>query len=93
MAVFDDENCSNFVYSLFTTRGTYFLKKYLGNRPSKKSYFVRVWPSNLLFYGYFKNGKMNFFQNSSLGSTPSALLIWLKKYCTIDLKIELLAAT
>ena len=43
---------------------------------------------------------MNFSQNSPLGSTPSALLIWLKKllynrlkknYYIIDLKIELLA--
>ena len=34
---------------------------------------------------------MNFSQNSSLGSTPSALLTWLKNYYIIDLKIELLA--
>ena len=54
------------------------LKKKLGNRPSKKSLFIRVWPSNLHFYGCFKNGKMNFFQNSLSGRTPSALLIWLK---------------
>ena len=54
-------------------------KKYLGNRPSKKSHFIRVWPSNLYLYGYFKNSQMNFFQNSSLGSTPLALLIWLQK--------------
>ena len=58
-------------------------KKYLGNRPSKKSRFIKVWPSNLHFNGYFKNGKMNFFWNSSLGSTPSALLTWLKNYCII----------
>ena len=44
----------------------------------KKSHFVRVWPSNLHFYGYPKKGTMNFFQRSSLGSTPSAQLIWLK---------------
>ena len=37
------------------------MKKYLGNRPSKKSHFIRVSPSDLHFYGYFKNGKMNFF--------------------------------
>ena len=54
-------------------------KTYLGNRPSKKSRFIRIWPLNLHFYGYFKNGKINFFQNSSLGRTLSALLIWLKK--------------
>ena len=34
---------------------------------------------------------MNFSQNSSLGSTPSALLTWQKNYHIIDLKIELLA--
>ena len=34
---------------------------------------------------------MNLFQNSPLGSTPSALLTWQKKnYYIIDLKIELL---
>ena len=77
---FSNESCWNLVCSLLTTRKTYFLKKkYLGNRPSKKSHFIRVWTSNLHFYGYFKNGKMNFFQNSSLGRTPSALLVRLKK--------------
>ena len=91
MAVFDNESCWNFVYSLLTTRQAYFLKKYLGNRLSKKSHFIRVWPSNLHFYEYFKNGKMNFFQNPSLGRTPSALWIWLNKNCIIDLKIELSA--
>ena len=34
---------------------------------------------------------MNFSQNSSLGSTASALLTLLKNYHIIDLKIELLA--
>ena len=34
---------------------------------------------------------MNFSQNSSLGSTPLALLAWLKNYYIMDLKIELLA--
>ena len=63
----------------------------LGNRPSKKSHFIRVLPSNLHFYGYFKNIKMNFFQNSSLGRTPSALLIWLKNILHNRLKIELSA--
>ena len=33
-------------------------KKYLGNWPSKKSHFIRVWPSNLHFYGYFKSSKI-----------------------------------
>ena len=33
---------------------------------------------------------MNFSQNSSLGSAPSALGTWLKNY-VIDLKLELLA--
>ena len=66
-----------------------FRKTYLGNWSFKKSHFVRVWPSNLYFYGSFKNCKMNFSQNS-LGSTPSALLTWLKNYYIIDLKIELL---
>ena len=92
MALFDNESYWNFVYSLLSTRKKHISwKKYLDNRPSKKSHFIRVWPSNLHFYGYFKNGKMNFFQNSSLGRTPSALLIWRKKYCIIDLKIELSA--
>ena len=59
-------------------------KKYLGNRPSKKSHFIRVLSSHLHFYGYFK--KISF-QNSSLGSTLSALLIWLKRYCIIDLTL------
>ena len=68
-----------------------FRKKYLGNRPFKKSHFVRVWPSNLYFYGSFKNCKMNFPQNWSSGGTPSALLSWLKNYYIIDLKIELSA--
>ena len=64
-----------------------FRKKYLRNRPFKKSHFVRVLPSNLYFYRSFKNCKMNFSQNSSLG-TPR--LTWLKNYYIIDLKIELL---
>ena len=34
---------------------------------------------------------MIFSQNSSFGTTPSALLTWLKNYDIIDLKIELLA--
>ena len=44
-----------------------------------------------IFTDILKTVSMNFFQNSSLGSTPSALLIWLKKDCIIDLKIKLLA--
>ena len=37
------------MYSLLTTRGTYFQKKYLGNRPFKKSHFVR---GHAKFMGY-----------------------------------------
>ena len=59
---FDSESCWNFVYSLLTTRKTYFLKKNIwGNQPSKKSHFIRVWPSNLHFYGYLKTVKWIFF--------------------------------
>ena len=36
-----------------------FRKKYLSNRPFKKSHFVRVWPSNLYFYRFFKNCNKN----------------------------------
>ena len=65
-----------------------FSEKYLGNRPFKKSHFIRVWPWNLHFYGSFKNCKINFFQNSPLGSTPSSLLTWLKNHDIIYLKIN-----
>ena len=68
-----------------------FRKNYLGNQPFKNSHFVRVRLSNLYFYGSFKNCKMNFSQNSSLGSTPLELLTWLKNCYIFDLKIELLA--
>ena len=40
----------------------HFLKKYLGNWPSKKSHFIRIWPSNLHFYRYFKTVKWFFFR-------------------------------
>ena len=91
MTVFDNRSCWNFVYGLHTTRGTHFQKKYLGNWPFKKWHFLRVWPSNLYFYGSFKNCKMNFSQNSSLGSTPSVLLTWPKTLLYNRLKIQLLA--
>ena len=66
--------------TLLTTRKNIFPEKniWVTDRP-KKSHFIRACPSNLHFYGYFKNGKMNFFLNLSLRRTPSALLIWLKK--------------
>ena len=46
-----------------------FRKTYRGNRPYRRSHFARVSPSNLHFYGFFKNCKMNVLKNSSLYST------------------------
>ena len=37
-----------------------FRKKYLGNRPFEKSHFVRVCPSDLNFYRFFKTTKWFF---------------------------------
>ena len=44
-----------------------------------KNYTPQGFDPQICFYRIFKNGKMNNFQNSSLGSTPSALFIWLKR--------------
>ena len=46
---------------------------------------------NYIFLIKFLKTNKNFFRNLTLGSTPSVLLIWLKNYCIIYLKIELLA--
>ena len=58
-----------------TTKGTYFLKKYLANRPYKKITFYKGLTIKFAFFtDFLKNGKINFFSKF-----------------IIDLKIELLA--
>ena len=76
------EAAETFLYGLLTTRGTCFLKKYWGDRPLKNHILQGFDHQICIFKDILKSSKITLFKKSSSDSTPSALLIWLKKIST-----------